>query len=66
MEIKTKFAIGDKVWTAHKCRAKQIDVSAIVVDEGGVWYRNREDYVPFHESECFASKEDLIEHIAAD
>lgn len=66
MEIKTKFNIGDKVWTICKCKATEIEISAIIVDANGVWLRAKKDYSAFCEDECFISKDELLKHIAGE
>lgn len=66
MEIKTKFKIGDKVWTIYKFKATEIEVSAMTVDVNGVWIRGKQDYTPFHEDNCFATKDELIQYITSE
>lgn len=66
MEIKTKFNIGDKVWTIRNCKATEIEVAAMVIDVNGVWIRSKEVYSVFHEDNCFPAKEALINHILDD
>lgn len=66
MEIITKFAIGDTVWTIRDCKAAEIEVAAMTIDVNGVWIRSKEDYSAFHEDNCFPTKEALINHILGD
>lgn len=66
MEIKTKFKIGDKVWTIYKFKATEIEVSAMTVDVNGVWIRGKQDYTSFHEDNCFATKDELIQYITSE
>lgn len=66
MEIKTKFGIGDKVWTIYNCKVAEIEVAAMTIDVNGVWIRSKEDYSAFHEDNCFPTKEALINHILGD
>lgn len=66
MEIKTRFAIGDSVWTIKDGRAYPMEVTAIIVtqDQNGlndVHYRDS-DYLSFPERTCFLSKEELIDY----
>lgn len=70
MEIVTKFAIGDKVWTIKDCKAKEYSVYAIHINKGGTIYylddgktRSLESVA---EEQCFASREELIKHISDD
>lgn len=68
MEIITKFAIGDKAWTVRGCKAKEFTVASIHVFESGVVY-TAEGIAPqssIPESQCFATKVELLEYIAAD
>ncbi len=74
MEIKTKFAIGDKVWTIHECKPKQMRVTTISIN--GVDEVKYAGEIPasaisvfYHcvkEAECFATKEELIKHITSE
>lgn len=63
MEIKTKFAIGDKVWTVNEVKAVEVEISAMVVDGRGVWVRDNADFTLHHENNCFPTKEELLKHI---
>lgn len=63
MNIITLFAPGDKVWVVHNCRAILVEVSAVIVSHSGVSYAF--DHLGnFYESECFATKEELLRHVA--
>lgn len=70
MEIKTKFKIGDKVWTIIDGRAKETTIESIHIFNDGVSYAvkmaDKRCYVQHSESECFATKEELIEYICDD
>lgn len=76
MEIKTKFAIGDKVWTIKGCKAVEFEVCSISINTPVTLY-------PAHlitycgeykdgnittatEPECFATKEELLKFVADD
>lgn len=63
MEIKTKFNLGDKVWTIYNCMTTEIEVAALTIDVDGVWIRSKADYSAFHEDNCFPTKEALINHV---
>lgn len=63
MEIKTKFGIGDKVWTIKGCKAVELEINYIVVSRDEVRYGDGQ-YNTNLETECFASKEELIRHIS--
>lgn len=65
MEIKTKFALGDKVWTIRNCKAVSFEVACILWDDGGIYYGvSCYDYTS--ESHCFASKEEMLKYVAED
>lgn len=61
MEILTKFAIGDNVWTIKDCKAVCFEVGSILYD-GAVYYGETR-YDAIIETECFDSRESLIKHI---
>lgn len=63
MEIKTKFNLSDKVWTINEVKAVEIEIAAMVVDDKGVWVRDKSDFTLYHENNCFTTKEKLIKHI---
>lgn len=62
MEIITKFAIGSKVWTVRDCKAVCFEVGCILYDGGVCYGETRFDIIP--ETQCFATKEELLKHIA--
>ena len=62
MEIKTKFALGDTVWTVANCRAASFEISAILFD--GCTYYGPTRYDLTEESMCFGTKEELLKHVA--
>ena len=64
MEIKTKFNLGDKVWTIRDCKAVCFKIGCILYD--GVTYYGETRYDMIIESECFPTKEALMEHVAAE
>lgn len=66
MEIRTKFNLGNSVWTIRNCKAAEVEIAAMTIDINGVWIRSKEDYAAFHEDNCFTSKEALIKHISGD
>lgn len=65
MEIRTKFRIGDHLWSITNFKATEIEVAAIVIDADGVWVRNK-DYALFHQDNCFASKDELIQYLTSE
>lgn len=65
MEIKTKFAIGDKVWTIQNCKATQFKIRFIGVYDGVITY-GADRYASIPESECFATKEELLKYITTE
>lgn len=69
MEIISKFNLGDKVFTIRNNKAREIEIKSITVDEKGVWYSDSEAsyiYSPHKETECFATREELIKYICND
>lgn len=62
MEIRTKFGIGDKVWTLINARAKRVKVSSLYIDCQGVRILCTESYHSISEEECFATKDELLEY----
>lgn len=65
MEIKTKFNLGDNVWVVHNSRAIEIEVAVITVNCAGVSYY-ADTIGSFPESECFATKDELLKHVAGE
>lgn len=76
MEIKTKFAIGDKVWTIKNCKAVEFEVCSISINKSATLYpATRITYCGAYkdgkittatEPECFASKEELIKYVTSE
>ena len=68
MEIKTKFAIGDKVWIVKDSKAVTKTVDSIHIYKSGATYSAKENssYMSIPESQCFATKEELIAYITSD
>lgn len=71
MEIKTKFAIGDKVFVLKEGKAREIEIkSVIVTTDEKVYYSGdtASSFIlqPVPEELCFATKEELIEYITSD
>ena len=65
MEIVTKFAIGDKVWTlGANLKATEFAITSISYTEEGVRYTDATTYISYPEARCFATKEELIEYIS--
>lgn len=62
MEIKTKFALGDKVWIVRDSKARCFEVGCILFD-GAVYYGETR-YDTTLESQCFPTKEALIKYIS--
>lgn len=65
MEIKTKFAIGDKVWTIKNCKAVEFEVVVITLF-GTVIFYGSDRYEMIDEAMCFATKEELLKFVADD
>ncbi len=69
MEIKTKFKIGDTAFIIKESKAKEIEIKSILIDETGIRYSYEEG--PFlmnvyPESQCFATKDELIQYITSE
>lgn len=64
MNIKTKFNIGDKVWTIINFRAVEIEVAAILCSADGICIRGLDEYTWIREENCFYSKELLIKYLS--
>lgn len=65
MEIITKFPIGAKVWTIRDCKAATFKVGCILYDGTNLYYgETRFDTII--ESQCFATKEELLKHVVDD
>ena len=63
MNIITMFAPGDQVWVVHNSRALQIKIAAVIVSDSGTSYY-ADNIGNFYEAECFATKDDLLRHVA--
>lgn len=73
MEIKTKFTIGDKVWTIRGCKAVEFEICSISITSPktllpmihitycGAY--NDGKITTAAEPECFASKEELLKYV---
>ena len=70
MEIRTEFNIGDGVWTIIDSKAKDTVIESIHIFKDGVSYAvkkaDKHGYVQHPESECFATKEELIKYITSE
>lgn len=72
MEIKTKFSFGDKVWTLKNCKAVCFEVRTISVSDSTllpvITYQGYENQslVYANESQCFESKEALLEYVTSE
>lgn len=65
MEIITKSSIGDSLWRIENSKAKRFDVKVILFDgEEASYGDNRYCFTP--ESQCFATKEELLKYAADD
>lgn len=65
MEIKTKFSLGEKVWIIQNSKATQITIEIIRLDNKAIMY-GANAYDLHLESECFATKEALLEYVAGE
>lgn len=64
MEIKTKSSLGDKAWRIRNSKAESFEIGCIVYD-GAIYYGETRFDMTI-ESECFPTKEALIEYVAAE
>lgn len=63
--ITTNFAIGDTAWRIYDSRATCFEVRIIAYDGSTVYYgETLYDTTP--ETQCFATKEELLKYVAAD
>ena len=75
MEIKTRFAPGDRVWAIRDCKAVEVMISSISITSPKtllptvhITYRgtyNGGKIAILDESECFATNEELINYITS-
>lgn len=75
MTIQTKFNLGDKVWTLSGCKAVEFEICSISINSpktlnpiSHITYcgaYNNGKITTATESECFVSKEELIEYITS-
>ncbi len=74
MDIKTKFAIGDTIWTLRDLKPVEFEVGSISVTQAKtvppqniITYGSCtiEAYICANENECFASREELLNYINA-
>lgn len=63
MEIKTKFNLGDKVWTLKNFKATELEIDGYVINSDGKLRVRDAGYYLYDEEECFNSKEELIDFI---
>lgn len=67
MEIKTKYNVGDKLWTIKDCKAIEFEVGSLLInvnnDKKRISYYPKTDVFStenYEEDICFSSKEELI------
>lgn len=75
MEIKTRFAPGDRVWAIRDCKAVEIAICSISINSpktllptAHITYSgtyNGGKIAILDESECFATKEELINYLTS-
>lgn len=63
MEIKTKFNLGDKVWTLKNFKATEIEVSGYEINSVGELRVRDVGFYLHNEDACFPSKEELVNYI---
>lgn len=66
MEIRTKFAVGDSVWSILNGRAHGFEIKGIIIskDVNGYTIVNYTDekYNTYSERQCFLAKEELRDY----
>lgn len=67
MEIKTKYNVGNKLWTIKDCKAIEFEVESLLInvnkDKNSISYYPKKDMFSsenYEENICFSSKEELI------
>ena len=63
MEILTKYALGDKLYVIHNYKVVEFEVSEIIHNQEGTFYRGATTYHNFPESCVFKSREELTNFI---
>lgn len=63
MEIKTKFAPGDKAWVIKDCKLTKIQINAVVIRESGVYFAESVYCCLYPDETCFATKDELLAYI---
>ena len=65
MNITTKFALGESVWSVLNGRAHGFEITAIVIEKSGpgivASYRDK-SFNTYPEHQCFLSKEELRDY----
>lgn len=63
MEIKTRYNLGDKVWTVQNCKAVQMEITEISINKERISYRGDIGYTTFPEDNCFITKKSLVNYL---
>lgn len=76
MEIRTRFSIGDKIWTLQRSKAVTFEVKSISIGRTSLLLNQPEEIAVTYcgeykdgnittarENECFASREELVKYI---
>lgn len=70
MEIITKFPLGDKIWFIDDSRAVNAEISGIHVYSGRITYTvdrdGRSTPTSVAEDKAFATKDELMKHVAGE
>ena len=67
METKSKFEIGQTLFTIEKMKIKSFIVERITVfsDKNGtnVYYKKESDFSSYKEEDCFLTEDELFKHL---
>lgn len=65
MEIKTKYQLGQTLWTIIGNKATTFTVAAIIIEDDGIRY-GKSPFCGIPEAHCFESKDELIKYVLGD
>lgn len=60
---KTKFDLGQRIWVVRNSKAVEITVNNVCISKRGIEY-GESQYNTVPESECFDSKESLLNYVS--
>lgn len=65
MEIKTKYQLGQTLWTIIGGKAATFVVAAIIIENDGIHY-GKSPFCGIPEAQCFTTKDALIKYVMGD